>query len=68
MVQIMSEAVNSSRLPAACQESLERGKAQIASGQIVPLLPLLDRLRASAERLETELDVTPDEAQPSLSR
>ncbi len=27
-------------------------KAQIAAGESVPLLPVLDRLRASAERLE----------------
>ena len=46
--------------PAGWEESLARSKAQIAAGQSVPLLPILDRLRASAERLEAELCVTAD--------
>ncbi len=41
-------------------QSLARGKAQIASGETVPLLPILDRLRASAERLEAEQGITAD--------
>ena len=51
MIHGMSEAANPSRAPAGWRESLERSKAQIAGGQTVPLLPVLDRLRASAERL-----------------
>ena len=38
--------------PAGWLESLERSKAEIASGQSVPLLPFLDRLRSAADRLE----------------
>lgn len=64
----MSEAANPSRVPAGWLESLERSKAQLAAGQTVPLLPVLDRLRASAERLEAEMGVTPDEAKPNPSR
>ena len=47
----MSEAANRTRGPASWRESLERSKAQIAAGQTVLLLPVLDRLRAWAERL-----------------
>jgi len=43
-------------------ESLARSKAQIEAGQTVPLLPILDRLRASAERLEVAQERSPDEA------
>ena len=68
MIRGMSEAANSSRAPPGWRESLERSKAQIAAGQTVPLLPVLDRLRASAERLEAEMGVTPDEANPNPSR
>ena len=68
MVWIMSEAANPSRAPASWQQSLKRSKAQIAAGQSVPLLPTLDRLRASAERLEAEMGVTSDEAKPSPPR
>jgi hypothetical protein len=46
--------------PAGWRESLERSKAQIAAGEAVPLLPVLDRLRASAERIEAEQGVTAD--------
>lgn len=48
--------------PAGWLESLARSKAQIAAGQTVPLLPLLDRLRASAERLEAADNLSPDNA------
>ncbi len=50
--QFMSNAANETRVPAGWQESLTRSKAEIASGQSVPLLPILDRIRAAAERLE----------------
>jgi len=46
--------------PAGWQESLARSKEQIAAGERVPLLPVLDRLRASAERLEAEQGITAD--------
>jgi len=45
---------------AGWRESLERSKAQIAAGEAVPLLPVLDRLRAAAERIEAEQGVTAD--------
>jgi hypothetical protein len=36
------------------------GMIWIAAGQSVPLLPILDRLRASAEPLEVEQGLTAD--------
>ena len=39
--------------PAGWLDSLTRSKAQIEAGQTVPLLPILDKLRASAEAIET---------------
>ena len=64
----MSEASQTPRALTKWLECLERGKAQIAAGQTVPLLPILDQLRASAERLEVEMGVTPDEVKPSPTR
>ena len=57
----MSNSTNRTAAPVEWLESLARSKAQIAAGQIVPLLPILDRLRASAERLEAEQGIAPDE-------
>jgi len=54
--------------PAAWLESLARSKIQIAAGESVPLLPVLDRLRASAERLEADQGVTADGAKVTTSR
>ena len=68
MIRPMSEAANTSRTPAGWRETLQRSKAQIAAGQTVPLLPVLDRLRASAERLEAEMGILSDEAKPNPSR
>ena len=68
MIRRMSEAANSSRAPTGWQESLARSKAQIAAGHTVPLLPVLERLRASAERLEAEMGVNPDEVKLNLPR
>lgn len=45
-------------VPAGWYDSLARSKAQVAAGESVPLLPVLDRLQASAERLEAEQGVT----------
>ena len=56
----MSESSNQASPPADWRDSLARSKAQIATGESVPLLPVLDRLRASAERLEAEQGVTAD--------
>ncbi len=64
----MSEAPQTPPAPANWRESLERSKAQITAGQAVPLLPVLDRLRATAERLEAEMGLTPDEPNPPPSR
>ena len=50
------------------RESLERSKAQIAAGQTVPLLPVLDRLRAAAERLEAEQGITADGDEATAGR
>ncbi len=68
MVRVMSEAANPSQVPIGWRESLKRSKAQIAAGQSVPLLPVLDRLRASAEHLEAEMGVNPDEAKLNMPR
>ena len=38
--------------PAAWTEALDRSAAEIAAGQTVPLAPVLDELRARADRLE----------------
>jgi hypothetical protein len=64
----MPKASQTPRASATWLESLERSKAQIAAGQTVPLLPVLDQLRAAAERLEAEMGVTPDEAKPNPSQ
>ena len=50
--QAMSSTADRATVPAGWLESLERSKSQIAAGITVPLIPILDRLRASAERLE----------------
>ena len=67
-VAIMSELSSSPQVPCGWLDSLKRSKAQIAAGQAVPLLPVLDRLRTAAERLELEMGVTPDEASPNPPR
>ena len=64
----MSEASHTPRAPAEWRDGLERSKAQIAAGQTMPLLPVLDQLRAAAERLEAEMGVVPDEVKPTQSR
>ena len=56
----MSDRPKSVPPPAGWEETLARSKVQIAAGKRVPLLPVLDRLRASAERLEAEQGVTAD--------
>lgn len=43
--------------PGGCHDNLARSKAQIAAAHAVPLRTVLDRLRASAERLEAEQGV-----------
>ncbi len=37
--------------PSSWLEALERGEAEIEAGQIVPLEPILDELRASIARM-----------------
>ena len=39
-------------VPAGWIESLTRSKADIAAGRSVPLMPVLDRLRAAAKALD----------------
>lgn len=56
----MEEQKAEASAPADWRESLERSKAQIAAGAAVPLLPVLDRLRAAAERIEAEQGITAD--------
>lgn len=58
----MSKTTKLATASADWLDSLARSEAQIAAGQTVPLLPILDRLRASAERLEAEQGLAPDEA------
>jgi hypothetical protein len=64
----MADTPTSPVAPAGWLESLERSKAQIAAGESVPLVPILDRLRTSAERLEAEQGVTEDGVKISAGR
>lgn len=48
------EEPDAAAAPSGWRESLGRSKAQIAAGEAVPLLPVLDRLHAAAERIEME--------------
>jgi hypothetical protein len=64
----MVENTTPAPAPVVWQESLARSKVQIAAGESVPLLPMLDRLRASAERLEAEQGVTADGEEVTASR
>jgi hypothetical protein len=61
--QVMSSTADRATVPAGWVEGLERSKAQIAAGMTVPLIPILDRLRASAERLEAADNRPQDEAE-----
>ena len=54
--------------PSGWLESLTRSKAQNAAGERVPLLPILDRLRASAEQLERSQGVSEDGVRISATR
>ncbi len=56
------------KAPVGWSESLARSKAQIAGSESVPLLPVLDRIRASAERLEADSDGSTDDARQSARR
>ena len=56
----MEDPIAEAPIPSGWLESLRRSKAQIAAGEAVPLLPLLDRLRAAAERLEAEQGIADD--------
>ncbi len=58
----MSSTADRATVPAGWLESLERSKVQIAAGLTVPLIPILERLRASAERLEAADNQPQDEA------
>ena len=64
----MEEPKAAASVPTGWRESLERSKAQIAAGESVPLLPVLDRLRATAERIEAEQGVTADGESTKLRR
>ena len=64
----MKDPIAAAPVPAGWRESLERSKAQIAAGGTVPLLPLLDRLRAAAERLEAEQGIAEDGEGASTQR
>ena len=64
----MSNTLNHSETPAGWVETLARSQAQIAAGQTVPLLPTLDRLRASAEQLKRDQESSPDEARQTTER
>jgi hypothetical protein len=64
----MEEPKAAAAAPEGWRESLERSKAQIAAGEAVPLLPVLDRLRAAAERIEAEQGITADGESTTLRR
>ena len=64
---MMLEASQTPRAPSGWLKSLECSKAQVAADQTA-LLPVLDQLRASAERLEAEMGVTPDKVKPNQVR
>jgi hypothetical protein len=64
----MAETSPGTPAQADWQESLSRSKAQIAAGESVPLLPVLGRLQATAERLEAEQGVTADGAEATAGR
>ena len=55
-------------VPAGWHDSLARRKVQVAAGESVPLLPVLDSLRASAERPEAEQGVTADRPPRAFDR
>jgi hypothetical protein len=50
------DTVPDKRPPDWMLASLERSEAQIEAGQIVPLEPVLDRLRASIARMQATRD------------
>jgi hypothetical protein len=56
----MADTPPEAPVPAGWHDSLARSKVHVAAGESVPLLPVLDRLRASAKRLEAEQGVTAD--------
>ncbi len=64
----MPDVADHRDLPSGWLDSLRRSKAEIAAGQTVPLLPILDRLRASAERLEAEQADPGREIEPKIGR
>ena len=64
----MDDPPTAASSPTGWRESLERSKAQIAAGKTVPLLPLLDRLRAAAERLEAEQGIADDGERATAGR
>lgn len=59
----MSNSAKRAAAPPEWLESLASSKAQIAAGQTVPLLPILDRLRAAAERLEATQAISFEEVE-----
>jgi hypothetical protein len=61
----MSSTADRANVPLGWRESLERSKSQIAAGMTVPLIPILDQLRASAEQLEASDNQPHDETDPS---
>ncbi len=49
----MTRTTDRAPAPPGWAEALAESEAQVAAGLTVPLEPVLDRLRASAERMET---------------
>ena len=65
----MENTIDRPSAPAGWLESLERSKAQIAAGQTVPLVPVLERLRTAADRLDVEQDdLSPDGVKQTVGR
>ena len=48
----MAGSLDQSEAPQGWDDALKRAKADIAAGRTVPLAPVMERLRASAERME----------------
>lgn len=68
MLVLMSNTINQASVPAGWLESFARNKTQIAAGEGIPLLPILDPLRATAERLEAEQGLSADGMKLTIER
>lgn len=64
--RLMDHDENTPRpIPAEWFEAMDESDAQLAAGQTVPLEPLLDELRRTAEQLEAKLAGQPEQVSAS---